>query len=256
MEEEIWKAVKGYEGYYEVSNLGKVRSLDRIITDKRGFKKPLKGRMLKLKFNRDGGYLIVILFKGGKKDKTIYVHQLVAQAFLGHEIGGHKNVVNHINGINTDNNVSNLEITTQRENATFKRASDKRNLSSEYVGVCWDKYKGKWIAVITINGKQIGLGSFHNEKEASIAYNKALLEVEGGSFNRDSYRAVYSSTYKGVCFKKKTCKWESRIYLNRRYYHLGTFPTELLAHNAYLLAKEQIANGTFLQLREQDNKNK
>ncbi|RKJ52866.1 hypothetical protein D7X33_31535, partial [Butyricicoccus sp. 1XD8-22] len=109
---EVWKTIKGYEGYYEVSNLGRVRSLARIVVDKSGRKHNVKSKILK---SRKGGpgYLTVNLNKDGK-GKTFNVHRLVAEQFIPNVYN--KRVVNHIDGNKTHNHVNNLEWVTHSEN--------------------------------------------------------------------------------------------------------------------------------------------
>ncbi len=105
---EKWKEIKGYEGMYEVSNLGRTRSLDRIDTNNH----KLKGALLKPRVNR-GGYKQVALCKQGKL-KTKLIHRLVAQAFIGNS----KELpqVGHMNDIKTDNSLNNLYWTNSKEN--------------------------------------------------------------------------------------------------------------------------------------------
>lgn len=114
---ETWKAVVGYEGLYEVSSQGRVRSVDRVICKKRsdancGFKYRLKGKVLSPAITRTG-YLNVSLRNGGFS-KSYQVHRLVVVAFLG-EIPINKEI-NHKNGIKADNCVENLEIVSHAEN--------------------------------------------------------------------------------------------------------------------------------------------
>ena len=97
--QEIWKDVKDYEGLYQVSNTGKVRSLKRHI-------------ILKPSHNHKG-YLHIILYKNAKS-KVGIIHRLVAEAFIPNL--ENKPQVNHINGIKTDNNSDNLEWCTNAEN--------------------------------------------------------------------------------------------------------------------------------------------
>lgn len=98
---EIWKPVKGYEGLYEVSDLGNVRSLDRYIETEKG-KQFRKGVSLK-PFNNNDGYLTVDIC--GKK---YLVHRLVADAFCENPNRERFNVVDHINTIREDNRAINL----------------------------------------------------------------------------------------------------------------------------------------------------
>ena len=99
---EIWKDVVGYEGLYQVSNLGRVKSLPRTTT---------KGVVLKQQTNKRNGYCYVELSMNGiRKNKR--VHIIVANAFLGQS----KMQVNHIDGNKTNNVIGNLEYCTQSQN--------------------------------------------------------------------------------------------------------------------------------------------
>ena len=154
---EIWKDIKGYEGCYQISNLGRVKSI--------GYGEE---RYLRLCLNQHG-YYRVDLYKD--KIRTIKtVHQLVAEAFLGHTPCGFELVVNHINFDRLDNRVLNLEIVTPRENGNKKHLKS----TSKYVGVCWNKNSNKWVSTIYINGKQEHLGYFKCELAAAKAYQDKL----------------------------------------------------------------------------------
>jgi hypothetical protein len=160
MKKEIWKDVIGYEGLYEVSNLGRVKSL--------GYNKQ---RILKQAI-RKIGYLQVGLYKNNI-GTTKLVHQLVAESFLNHIPKGNTLVVDHINNNKSDNRLKNLQIIPNRENGYKTQGK----YSSKYVGVCWDKQEYKWKTQIRINGKLNFLGRFVNEQEASQAYQNRLATL-------------------------------------------------------------------------------
>lgn len=100
MIEEIWLAIKDYEGFYEISNLGRVRNYKT-------------GRLLRLN-KQKCGYIRVGLRKKGSKQIKYLVHRLVAQAFISNPYN--KEEVNHLSGIRDQNNVGNLEWVTREEN--------------------------------------------------------------------------------------------------------------------------------------------
>lgn len=109
---EIWKNIKGYEGLYQVSNMGRVKSLGRTLIKKDGRKFTVKERFLKPGTTKDG-YPIVVLYAAGSH-KTLTVHRLVCTAF--NENTENKPCINHINENKTDNRASNLEWCTHKEN--------------------------------------------------------------------------------------------------------------------------------------------
>lgn len=113
---EEWKDVVGYEGLYEVSNLGNVRSIDREIKCKNGNVQLFKGKVIS-QYDNGKGYKNVTLWKNNKP-KIIYVHRLVAIAFIENKL--EKPCINHIDKNRGNNNVSNLEWCTQKENEFHK----------------------------------------------------------------------------------------------------------------------------------------
>ena len=173
-ETEEWVPIKGYEGKYEVSDLGNVRSLDRVSKHptKNGFV-PSKGSIIIPRADK-GGYLYVGLWQNGKS-KTRRVHQLCAIAFLNHTPCGHKIVVNHRDFNRQNNRKDNLALVTVRVNTDQKHLPS----SSKFVGVFWSTRNKRWIAHIWINANkaQKYLGSFTDENKASEAYQKALSEL-------------------------------------------------------------------------------
>lgn len=109
-EQEIWKDVVGWEGLYQVSNLGRIRTLPKIHNSIHPY--IAKEKILKFFPNKDG-YWLVDLVKDRKKTR-FQVHRLVALAFIPNP--QNKPEVNHINEIKTDNRIENLEWATRTEN--------------------------------------------------------------------------------------------------------------------------------------------
>lgn len=107
-----WRQVPGFEGYYEVSDLGDVRSLGRWVASPNGGTRFHEGRVLRPGKLRNGYRNVV--FRVAGEAKTLYVHRLVALAFLG--LCPHDMQVNHINGERNDNRVCNLEYVTPKQN--------------------------------------------------------------------------------------------------------------------------------------------
>jgi hypothetical protein len=107
--EEIWKSIQGYEGSHEISNMGRIRSLDRVDCSGRN----LKGRELTPFLNKKIGYLQISIKKDGMT-KLHRIHRLVAEAFV--ENPENKSQVNHIDGNKLNNAAFNLEWTTPYEN--------------------------------------------------------------------------------------------------------------------------------------------
>ena len=151
---EEWKDIKGYE-VYQVSNMGNVRREGRL----------LKGRPTK------NGYLVVALCVNSKY-KNHYVHRLVASAFLN-KVG---RVVNHLDGVKTNNNISNLEWTTYSKNTIHAYSNDliykDFKPESGYKGV---RLSGnRYMARISRNNKSIYIGMYETAEKAHEAYKKEL----------------------------------------------------------------------------------
>ena len=155
-----WKDIKNYEGLYQISNIGEVKSLSRI-----------KERILKPSADKRG-YRFVILQKNCVT-KCIKIHLLVWDAFGDSKRNGRILQVDHINNDKSDNRIENLQLLTNRENCSKSKLQSKK--SSRFIGVSWSKQSKKWAAEIRVGKGRKRLGLFTCESSAGLAYQKALL---------------------------------------------------------------------------------
>lgn len=171
---EIWKPIESFEGY-EISSLGRVRSVDRIKVTKFGVIRTIKGQLLSISGSKKG-YWIVKLYKNNKKI-TKTVHVLMGKAFFGTHDGV---CIDHIDRDTMNNNISNLRVVTFIQNM-MNKGKQKSSFSSEYKGVVMkdEKRKKKYMAQIYFNKKRYFLGYFLEEVAAAKAYNKKALELCG-----------------------------------------------------------------------------
>lgn len=121
---EIWKPIPGYEGFYEVSSLGRIRGVDRVIVRKSGEKYHVKGAILAPTKRKNGGYLTIGLRREGSQ-KTHKIHRLVMLAFVGEPPEG-KYEVDHKDGDPENNRLSNLEYVSKKENYMRMAANQGR----------------------------------------------------------------------------------------------------------------------------------
>lgn len=208
---ENWKAVKNYEGLYEVSNLGNVRR---------------NGKTLK-PFKSNKGYYSIGLCKNGiRKARTI--HQLVSESFLNFNQCGYELVINHKDFNKINNRVENLEIVTQRENSNQKHLKSSSNL----IGVSFVKELNKWKGQIVIGTTVKYLGVFETEIEANEYYKKALISIKNKT-EIEVKKPKLTSNLKGVSWNKNTKKWRACIRIEGKQFHIGLFNSEIEASIAY-----------------------
>lgn len=129
IEKEEWRDIKGYEGYYQISNLGNVKSLDRIVDRGNGIFQHRKERIMSKRKNADGYYQAKL--NVNKVSKSIGIHILVAEHFL--ENPNNYSEVNHKDFDRTNNRVDNLEWCTHEYNMRYsKQAGRCKMLDSRY----------------------------------------------------------------------------------------------------------------------------
>ena len=157
MKIEIFKDIPGYEGIYEVSDLGNIKS------------KHSSNHIILVNSISHRGYKKVNLSEKGVS-KTYEVHKLIAMAFLNHKPNGNKLVVDHIDNNKLNNTLINLQVITHRDNCS----KDIKNKTSKYTGVYLNKINNKWRASINVNKIKKHLGTFNTEYEAYLVYQKEL----------------------------------------------------------------------------------
>lgn len=151
--EEIWKPISGYEGLYEVSSCGRVKSVERDFVDSIGRKYTVKERILK--GAPCGGYFIVTLRDNKGKRKNPRIHRLVAEAFIPNP--DNKPQVNHKDEIKTNNHVENLEWVSAKENCNYGTRNERMA-----------KAKGKPVAQYTEDGEFVKVWQSICEAECQL----------------------------------------------------------------------------------------
>lgn len=169
---EIWKDIECYEGWYQVSNLGNVKSLKRDLTRSDGVKQTYQEKILRNTISTTG-YYYVSLTKNScvKKFKT---HRLVAHAFLFKN--KEQNYVNHIDHNPLNNRLENLEWCTNHENICFQKR--RKDNAYGYKGLSLSK-NGLYRVRIQYKYKQYEIGKFKDIKEAARAYNTHAKKMFG-----------------------------------------------------------------------------
>ncbi len=149
MDEEIWMPVEGYSDTYQVSNLGRVKTMDKVVNHNYGGKALKLSKVLKL--NLYGRYPLILLTKEGKA-KGFSVHSLIATAFVAKPISDKKLEVNHKDGNKLNNRADNLEWVTRSENNkhAFRTGLNK----AQRKGV-FNTYCVKPVLQIDLNGQVV-----------------------------------------------------------------------------------------------------
>jgi hypothetical protein len=181
----IWKDIPEFEGLYQVSNTGLIKSVERYVVNTKSSVRKIKEKIKAAHTTSIVDYLYVPLYKNNQ-GKNVAVHRAVALAFINNP--NNKPQVNHIDGNKQNNNVYNLEWVTVSENHlhAFKTGlrdkevnrvqmlGTKFNSVSKFHNVSWDKSRQKWVGSVKHHGKALGSKRFNTEIEAAIFVNKLL----------------------------------------------------------------------------------
>lgn len=224
---EVWKDIPEWEGFYQASSLGRIRSLHRYDKDSLGRTKNKKGRVRVVK-EKTNSYLGLTLTTSNKR-KSCSVHKLVCSTF--HPNTENKCCVNHKDSNKQNNRANNLEWCTIRENVKHWIENDASQ-SSNYIGVSIVRSYNKWRSAIELNGVVYSLGTYESELKAYTAYTDALSEWEQNGTVPNYRDTNLSSKYKGIYKKQGATKWTSCFIIEGKNYFIGNFETEELAKEA------------------------
>ena len=190
---EVWKDVENFEGQYQVSSFGRVKSLARTRLGKNGCISPLRERIMSLKTTKEGYKAIGLCKNGDKKHPS--VHRLVANAFINRIEG--KETVNHVDGNKENNNVYNLEWANQSEQMIH---AVKLDLVEKRGSPKYTKVFKKEILEYSKNNPEVsivGLSEIFNTSERTAG------RIVNGGVKR---RITGCSTKQGVVYKETTSK--------------------------------------------------
>ena len=179
---EIWKDIEGFEGKYQISNMGRVKSLERIDNNNH----PVKEKIMK-SVKDSGGYLQVKLYKDGKY-KSYLIHRLVASAFIPNPNNFFE--VNHIDENKTDNRVDNLEWCDSKYNMNYGTRTKRASASCR-----------KTILQFTKDGKLVRKWDSATQVERELGFHNSgiCMCCKGKQKTCGGYRWKYY--YKGIWLK-------------------------------------------------------
>ena len=174
MTSEMWLPVGSHPELYEVSSLGRVRSMTTRVLNGGGTR-IRNGRVLKFNITPQG-YATVMLSRDSIQTRVL-VSRLVAQAFIGN-IDGFE--IDHINRDRQDNRLCNLRKATTSQN--HLNTNTPISNTSGFKGVSWHKARGKWRAIVSFGGKSKHLGHFDTAEAAAKRYLEVAKAAHGEFF--------------------------------------------------------------------------
>lgn len=190
---EIWKDIRGYEGIYQISNHGRVKSIDRRVRNhKCGATRTIKEHIIHSTDNGNG-YQIVGL-RGNGKRKNFYVHRLVAEHFIEKPDG--KEYINHMDYNRANNNVANLEWCTQKENMVYSIDRLKKPKPNAKLSNTGERYITKTLTRrkknirYRVNISQFGVDRSFLTMEDAIKYRNEVMNKWQNQYFKKTETAV------------------------------------------------------------------
>ena len=184
MDKEIWKDIPGYEGLYQISNLGRVKSLKRKVYAGRGRMRWQYEKILSENKTNGNGYKIVSLNKESKSQNK-YIHRLVAEAFL--ENPNNYKYINHKDENKSNNCVDNLEFCTAQYNSTYNNLHIRNGLKKRN-----NKYSKK---ILQLNDNDEIITIFPSISEASRQLNVSYQAISDCLRGIQKHSAGYKWKY-------------------------------------------------------------
>lgn len=188
---EEWRDIEGYEGIYQISDCGRVKSLERFVLLGEGIRHIME-KFLRAK-RKKNGYLFYCLYPGDGTVKSEYAHRLVAQAFIPNPL--HKRDVNHIDGNKMNNCIDNLEWVTRSENQIH--AYNVLNRTREHP-VGWDNKLAKHIVQLNLDGSFVKKWASSWDFQRHTGKTEANVRrcLKGKQKTAYGFRWVYLEDYK------------------------------------------------------------
>ncbi len=178
--EEIWKPVVGFEGAYEVSNLGNVRSIDRIRNAAYGASAKIRGRMMAIRKNTNNDYLLVRLVKDGRTHHCL-IHRLVAMAFLPNPLNLPE--VNHRDEDKQNNTCTNLEWCSRKYNINYGTARERTTKKRSFEVIQYSLIGGE-------------IKRYTSAREAARAIGKSQAPISKCCVGSHGYRTAYGYVWR------------------------------------------------------------